>query len=112
MKEAQIVPVFLGSAPQDHGVRRLWKALRHETPGAAGDRRRGSASPPRASRWRRSFKTYHLPHTGKLSLARVWRGTVSEGMVLNGTRVAGVLRVTGRPARKARFRRKRARSSA
>src|SRR5438874_247988 len=41
------------------------------------------------------FKTYHLPHTGKLSLARVWRGTISEGMVLNGSRVAGVLRLVG-----------------
>ena len=27
------------------------------------------------------IKTYHLPHTGKLSLARVWRGTISEGMI-------------------------------
>ena len=41
------------------------------------------------------FKTFHLPHTGKLSLARVWRGTISEGMVLNGSRVAGLLRLTG-----------------
>src|SRR5207245_9253702 len=41
------------------------------------------------------FKTYHLPHTGKLSLVRVWRGTISEGMVLNGSRVAGLLRLTG-----------------
>ena len=31
----RIVPVFLGSALQDHGVRRLWKALRHETPEVA-----------------------------------------------------------------------------
>jgi elongation factor G len=40
-------------------------------------------------------KTYNLAHTGKLSLVRVWRGTISEGMVLNGTRVAGLLRLTG-----------------
>ncbi len=33
-----IVPVFVGAAGQDHGVRRLWKALRHETPGPARDR--------------------------------------------------------------------------
>ena len=30
-----IVPVFVGAAAQDYGVRRLWKALRHETPGPA-----------------------------------------------------------------------------
>ena len=41
------------------------------------------------------FKTYHLPHTGKLSLSRVWRGTISEGNVLNGVRVAGVVRLLG-----------------
>jgi elongation factor G len=41
------------------------------------------------------FKTFHLPHTGKLSLTRVWRGTISEGMMLNGTRVAGLLRLVG-----------------
>ena len=41
------------------------------------------------------IKTYHLPHTGKLSLARVWRGPITEGMMLNGVRVAGVLRLTG-----------------
>ncbi len=41
------------------------------------------------------FKTFHLPHTGKLSLSRVWRGPISEGMVLNGTRVAGVVHLVG-----------------
>ena len=41
------------------------------------------------------FKTYHLPHTGKLSLSRIWRGPISEGMVLNGTRVAGVVHLLG-----------------
>src|ERR1700730_11172549 len=30
---AQIVPVLVGSGTQDYGVRRLWKALRHDTPG-------------------------------------------------------------------------------
>ncbi len=40
-------------------------------------------------------KTFHLPHTGKLSLARVWRGSIAEGNVLNGVRVAGVVRLVG-----------------
>jgi elongation factor G len=94
MKEAQIVPVFLGSATADHGVRRLWKALRHETPAPQQTAARlgiAAEGEPLAH----VFKTFQLPHTGKLSLARVWRGTVNEGMVLNGTRVAGLLRVTG-----------------
>jgi elongation factor G len=94
MKEAQIVPVFLGSATADHGVRRLWKALRHETPSSQETAARlgiAADGEPLAG----IVKTYHLPHTGKLSLARIWRGAINEGMVLNGTRVAGLLRVTG-----------------
>src|SRR5215831_18674074 len=94
LSEAQVVPVFLGSALADHGIRRLWKALRHETPSPQVTAARfgiAAEGEPLAQ----VIKTYNLPHTGKLSLARVWRGTISEGMVLNGTRVAGLLRLTG-----------------
>jgi elongation factor G len=90
----QIVPVLVGAGLQDHGVRRLWKALRHDTPGpeAAAERLGIAASgEPMAQ----VVKTYHLPHTGKLSLSRVWRGQIAEGNVLNGARVAGVVRITG-----------------
>src|SRR5215831_1636958 len=94
LSEVQVVPVFLGSAFADYGIRRLWKALRHETPSPQVTAQRfeiAAEGEPLAQ----VFKTYNLPHTGKLSLARVWRGTISEGMVLNGTRVAGLLRLTG-----------------
>ncbi len=89
-----IVPVMLGSGAQEHGVRRLLKALRHETPEPAATIARiglkdGSDTVAQV------IKTYYPGNTGKLSLARVWRGTVSEGMSLNGVRVAGVLRMNG-----------------
>jgi elongation factor G len=90
----QIVPVLVGSGLQDFGVRRLWKSLRHDTPGpSAAAARLGIAATgePMAQ----VIKTYHLPHTGKLSLSRVWRGSIAEGNVLNGVRVAGVVRVNG-----------------
>src|SRR5205085_11849523 len=94
LRKDLIVPVFLGAAGQDHGVRRLWKALRHETPSAAETAARlgiaGQGEP-----LAQVIKTYHLPHTGKLSLVRVWRGAISEGNTLNGSRVAGVLRLVG-----------------
>jgi elongation factor G len=95
-----IVPVLVGAAVQDHGVRRLWKALRHETPGPreTADRLGIAADGEPLAQ---VFKTYHLPHTGKLSLSRVWRGAVSEGMVLNGMRVAGVVRLVGATHEKA-----------
>src|SRR5580700_2224327 len=89
-----IVPVFVGAAGQDHGVRRLWKALRHETPTPQETAARLGIAPD-GEPLAQVFKTFHLPHTGKLSLARVWRGTISEGMVLNGSRVAGVVRIVG-----------------
>src|SRR6266403_139909 len=94
LSRAQVVPVFLGSALADYGIRRLWKALRHETPAPQDTAARlgiAAEGEPLAQ----VIKTYHLPHTGKLSLVRVWRGTISEGMVLNGSRVACVLRLVG-----------------
>jgi elongation factor G len=94
LKGAQVVPVFLGSGHADFGIRRLWKALRHEAPSPRETAERLGIA-PEGEPLAQVFKTYHLPHTGKLSLARVWRGSISEGMVLNGSRVAGVLRLVG-----------------
>src|SRR6266404_4764201 len=94
LKRAQVVPVFLGSALADYGIRRLWKALRHETPTPRETAARLGIA-PEGEPLAQVIKTYHLPHTGKLSLTRVWRGTISEGNVLNGSRVAGLLRLTG-----------------
>lgn len=94
LARAQIVPVFLGAAQGGQGVRRLWKALRHETPSPQETAARlgiAADGEPLAQ----VIKTYNLPHTGKLTLVRVWRGAVSEGMVLNGVRVAGVVRLMG-----------------
>jgi elongation factor G len=94
LRKNLVVPVFVGSASQDYGVRRLWKALRHEAPEPAETAARIGIEPS-GEPLAQVFKTYHLPHTGKLSLVRVWRGSVSEGNVLNGTRVAGVVRMLG-----------------
>jgi elongation factor G len=94
LRGAQVVPVFLGSGLADWGIRRLWKALRHEAPPAQETAERlgiAAEGEPLAQ----VFKTYHLPHTGKLSLTRVWRGMIAEGVVLNGSRVAGLLRLVG-----------------
>jgi elongation factor G len=91
----RIVPVFLGSALLDHGVRRLWKALRHETPAVARTAARLGLAAGGTDTVAQVIKTYHAPHSGKLSLVRVWSGQVGDGMTLGGVRVAGVLRLTG-----------------
>jgi elongation factor G len=90
----QVVPVFLGVAERDMGVRRLVEALAKEAPepsvraarlGLDGD------GPTLVQ----VLKTFYLGHTGKLSLARVWRGTVRDGTTLGDMRVGGVLRLFG-----------------
>ena len=89
-----VVEVLLGSAENAGGVRRLWKALRHDTPMARETaERKGIAAdgPPLAQ----VFKTVHAGHTGKLSYARVWRGAIKDGATLGGTRLGGIYRMPG-----------------
>src|SRR5258708_38317359 len=87
----------MGSAQLDRGVRRLWKALRHEAPAVAQTAARLGLAAGGKDTVAQVIKTYHALHSGKLSLVRVWSGQVSDGMSLNGGRVAGVLRPTGAP---------------
>ncbi len=90
----RIVPVLFGSALNDAGVRRLLKALRHEGPEPATTMERLGIEPA-GEPLAHVFKTLYAAHTGKLSFARLWRGPIAEGTVLNGVRVAGVHRLLG-----------------
>ena len=95
----KIVPVFLGAADKDHGVRRLLKTLRHEVPGPAETVKR-LGLPKGDGTLISVFKTYHVPHMGKLSLGRVWRGEVTDGMTFDGERVSGLYRMMGQTTAK------------
>ncbi|MDF1792653.1 MAG: elongation factor G [Thalassobaculaceae bacterium] len=89
-----LVPVLLGAGEHDHGIQRLLKLLRHETPDhTATVARRGlsDGEEPMAQ----VFKTIHAAHMGKLSHVRVWRGTVKDGEMLNGAKVSGIYATTG-----------------
>jgi elongation factor G len=89
-----VVEVLLGSAENSGGVRRLWKALRHDAPMSTETAERkgiDADGPPIAQ----IFKTVHAGHTGKLSYARVWRGTIKDGATLGGTRLGGIYRMPG-----------------
>ena len=89
-----IAEVLFGAAERRQGVRRLWKALRHDAPSAAETaRRRGVA--PEGDALAQVFKTVHAGHAGKLSLARVWRGRIRDGMTLAGARIGGIQRFIG-----------------
>ena len=90
----QVVPVFIGIAEHGNGVRRLLDHLAEMTPAPSNTlARRGidAAGDPLAQ----VLKTYMTPHGGKLSLIRVWRGKITDGITLNGVRVAGIYRMTG-----------------
>ena len=90
----QVVPVFMGVAEQDMGVRRLLEALAQEVPGPeARPAQLGLA--PEGGAVVQVLKNYYLPHAGKLSLVRVWRGAVKDGTTLGDMRVGGVYRITG-----------------
>jgi elongation factor G len=90
-----IVPVFIGVATQDYGVRPLLEALVREAPEPETTaERRGivlHADAPLAQ----VLKTYYTPQGGKLSLVRVWQGTLTDGTVLNGVRAGGLYRLMG-----------------
>ena len=93
LQENTVVPVFIGAAEQVSGVLRLMKALRHETPEPVVtlERLGGINGDPAAE----VFKTFHIPRSGKLSVARIWSGTVKDGMSFGEHRVSGLYRLMG-----------------
>ena len=95
LRSGDVSPVFLGAAEKNHGVFRLLKALCHETPEATQTLERligieGGAEGIGGEPAVQVFKTYQLPHTGKLSLARVWKGSVKDGSSFGNNRVSGL----------------------
>lgn len=90
----RIVPVFMGVAEHDMGVRRLLEALVKESPEPEVAAARYGVA-PEGGPLVQVLKTYHMPHAGKLSLARIWRGSVKDGMQLGGMRVGGVFSMLG-----------------
>ena len=97
--EGLVVPVLIGSAEGDNGVRRLLKALRHDVPEVqAAAARAHLASGGEAVV--QILKTFHGGHGGKLSLARVLRGALKDGAVLHGeggreARIGGIFALAG-----------------
>jgi elongation factor G len=78
-----IVPVFLGVALADYGVRPLLDALVKETPDphTTAEKRDIVATDVTLAQ---VLKTYYTPQGGKLSLVRIWSGTLRDGDSLNG----------------------------
>lgn len=100
-----VASVLLGAAEQGNGIRRLWKALRHDAPHASETAlRRGVDA--QGGPLVQVFRTVHAGHGGKLSYARIWRGPLKDGAIvpnaaLGGQRVSGVTKFPGGEATKA-----------
>ncbi|MBL8770690.1 MAG: elongation factor G [Phenylobacterium sp.] len=100
MNDGLIVPVFFGSALNGFGVRRLLKALRHETPPAekAADRL-GITTGAYV------LKTAYAGQSGKLAYARAFGAKLSDGadlVLADGarSRAGGLSQVQGSALRK------------
>ena len=99
LREGLIVPVFVGVARRGHGVLRLMKALRHEAPATDATVRRlgiDSDGDPLAL----VVKTLHTAHVGKLSVARVLRGSIKDGAMVataagERVRISGLFQLLG-----------------
>ena len=92
--EGLLVPVLLGAAEQENGVRRLLKALRHDVPEAAETAERAGLGEGDEAAVQ-ILKTYNLPSSGKVSLARVWRGSIGDGASLGGQRIGSINAMSG-----------------
>jgi len=104
LAEGHIVPVLLGSAERDNGVRRLLKALRHEVPDVAVTATRQGMTGQGDDPVLQVVKTVHGAG-GKLSIARVLRGILKDGATLVRTdgseeRASGLFSMTGDKATK------------
>ena len=101
MQERKITPVFFGSAQGDFGIRRLLKALRHETPKPNAAAERLGLDGPAAY----VFKVSHAGQMGKLAFARAFGGELADGAdftMADGShsRAGGLFAVTGGATKK------------
>lgn len=99
MRSGLVTPVFLGAAEKSHGVLRLLKAIRHDSPGIEDTAERLGIS-AEGEAVAGVIKTVHTSHGGKLSIARVLNGSLKDGMDLtapNGQtqRISGMNRLLG-----------------
>ena len=102
MRAGQICPVLLGSAENGNGIVRLLKALRHESPFVETTAERlledGTESAACV------VKSIHTSHAGKISVARVLAGTMSDGEIAVGPngedKISSVYAIMGQEPKK------------
>jgi elongation factor G len=89
-----VVPVFVGAADRDWGIKPLLDALVREAPDAnLTAQRRGLSLNDGVMA--QVLKSFYTPQGGKMSLVRVWQGSILDGMTLNEVRSSGIYRLQG-----------------
>lgn len=101
LAKAEVVPVVMGSAEMDWGVRRLIDVILKIAPGPAESAARKKIAFNEKSPAVQILKTYITQHGGKVSLGRVWRGRLTDGASLTGgERVGGLYTLLGQQQNK------------
>lgn len=90
-----IVPVMFGIALEDYGTRPLWDALVKEAPDAPVMAENRGLDAEADETLAQVLKTFYTPQGGKLSLVRIWQGTLTDGESLNGDRMGGLYQIMG-----------------
>lgn len=90
-----VVPVFVGVAGSDYGVRPLLDALVREAPEPQVTAERRGIDCKTDKPLAQVLKTYYTPQGGKLSLARLWCGTLKDGSTLGSDRMGGLYTLFG-----------------
>ena len=104
LREGLVCPVLMGTASRAHGIFRLLKALRHESPGPADTAKRlGVKSGADAVGY--VLKTQNSTHGGRLSIVRMLAGQAGDGVTFVSPenevgRVAGVFKLVGQSSEK------------
>ncbi|MEX0346042.1 MAG: elongation factor G [Rhizobiaceae bacterium] len=101
LREGTVTPVFIGTAEAGNGVLRLLKAIRHDGPDISDTVERLAAGEPLPEPCLQVMKTVHTPHGGKLSIARVLNGKISDGQELTTSddrsgKVSGLYQMLGK----------------
>ncbi|NEO98130.1 MAG: elongation factor G [Symploca sp. SIO2E9] len=94
-----IVPVFMGVAERDYGVRHLIDALLREAPTPETTAKRREIDGNSEKVVAQVLKTYYTPQGGRLSLVRLWQGQLTEGMIVNNIRPSGLYRLQGQQSK-------------
>src|SRR5690606_25628075 len=96
LRRGSITPVLIGTAEKGHGVLRLLKTLRHDAPDVAATRERLGVNGS-GDTLIQVMKSVHTGHGGKISIARLLSGNLSDGADLGSMgRVSGMYRMNGK----------------